>query len=121
MLRNVIHNVTRNVTHSAFRYTTPRGVHTSFGDLKMAILRCANGCSVSSQAGPRHYCTPQNWIGPYTHYELGFPSKGMNITAIRSYAEDPSKPYNTVYGWVPLATITQLINDNGGLLKEVSE
>ena len=83
----------------------------------MPILRCKNGTSVSVQAGPRNYSTPRSSIGPWTHFELGYPSDGMKIDSIRRYAEDPDRPYYTVYGWVPRANIAQLIKDNGGLIE----
>ena len=81
----------------------------------MPVLRCTNGTSVSVQAGSRNYSKPRDDIGPYSKFELGFPSDGMLIDAIRRYPENPDQPYDTVYCWVPRAAIAQLIKDNGGL------
>lgn len=79
-------------------------------------IRCADGFEVSVQASSTHYCTPRNNEGPYTHFELGFPSQEDSL--IQPYAEDPSKPTDTVYSQVPRHTVVMLINKHGGLAQE---
>jgi len=81
----------------------------------MPIIKCNGGLTVSVQASGFHYCTPRNDSGPWTHYELGFPSSRKNLTAIREYAEDPKDLTGTVYPYVPKLKVKQLIRDNGGL------
>jgi hypothetical protein len=81
----------------------------------VAVIKCKNGLSVSVQASSTHYCTPRRDYGPYTHYELGFPS-AHNLGTIRKYAEDETNLTGTVYGWVPKSVVNQLIRDNGGLV-----
>jgi hypothetical protein len=82
-----------------------------------------NGGDISVQASRFHYSTPRDDQGPYTHVELGYPSRGTKITdSFLKYAEDSSRydggdfdPYNTVYGYVPLSVIKELIDANGGI------
>lgn len=87
------------------------GIYTSVRCPAPAI-RCADGFEVSVQASSTHYCTPRNNEGPYTHFELGFPSQEDSL--IQPYAEDPSRPTDTVYSQVPRHTVVMLINKHGG-------
>lgn len=81
-------------------------------------VHCADGFSVSVQANSSAYCTPRNLTGPYTHVELGFPS--LNDELIASWAEDPEKLTETVYGQVPVEIALELINKHGGARKEAA-
>lgn len=36
---------------------------------------CSDGFSVSIQASSFHYCVPRNNTGPYSHFEIRFPSE----------------------------------------------
>jgi hypothetical protein len=72
-------------------------------------LTLPDGGTLSVQAGHRYYCTPRLDNQPaYTHVEVGFPSR--KIDALMPYAEMPTRPTRTVYGWVPVEIINQLIN-----------
>lgn len=62
---------------------------------------------MSIQASSVHYCTPKNDIGPYTSFEIGFPSE--RIEDLMPYAEDADNPTETVYGRVPAAVIDKII------------
>jgi len=75
-------------------------------------LHCADLFSVSIQAGDGKYCTPRNDCGPYTAVELGYPS--AHDPMLDGYAEDPSRPTDTVYGWVPVGVVRDLIVKHGG-------
>jgi hypothetical protein len=77
-------------------------------------LVCRSGLKMSVQASETHYCTPRNNLGPWTHFEIGFPSE--EVAALLPYAEEPGNPTGTVYGWVPAEVIEQVIADNGGLV-----
>jgi hypothetical protein len=77
-----------------------------------AIL-CKDGFKFSVQASSFHYCSPRNNIGPYSHVEVGYPSQ-TPIPEIMEYAEDASKPTQTVYGYVPVELVQKLIDAHGG-------
>jgi hypothetical protein len=82
-----------------------------------------NGGSVSVQASHTHYCEPRNDEGPYSEMELGFPSQGTEIPQSLLNYEETSQggkgegfnPYETVYGYVPVDVIKELVDANGGI------
>lgn len=94
----------------------------------MQVLRpkvvCNDGFSISIQASETHYCEPrQSKISNYKSVELGFPSAEEEL--ISDYAEDDDLT-NTVYGWVPVEIVDQLLEKHGGIdylatLKNFSE
>lgn len=77
------------------------------------ILKLNSGLSLSVQASKYHYCSPRNDKGPYHSVEIGFPSKKVDKLLI--YAEDIDNPTKTVYGYVPVYLLIEIINDNGGI------
>ena len=77
-----------------------------------AIAVCADGFSVSIQASSRNYCSPRNDDGPYLSVELGYPSASDPI--ILPYAENPDKPTDTVYGYVPSSVVLECLESHGG-------
>lgn len=80
-------------------------------------LRCADGYEVSIQASEGHYCEPRaSHAWPYQRFELGFPT--VADEDIMEYAEEPARPTNTVYGFVPVAAVLLVITKHGGPDKE---
>ena len=76
---------------------------------------CADGFRMSVQANDRGaYCTPRYKPGPYSAVEVGYPS--CCDRDLIPYAEDPSKPTKTVYGWVPSSIIMKIIAKRGGMI-----
>lgn len=76
-------------------------------------VTCQNGLNLSVQASFTHYCEPRNDEGPYTHVEVGYPNR--KVEALMEYAESPTRPTDTVYAFVPVALVEQVILENGGL------
>lgn len=76
---------------------------------------CADGASVSIQAGGGVYCTPRDNHGPYTHIEAGFPSVEPPASWC-VYAEDASDLCGTVYGYMPYGCVDEFINIHGGMV-----
>lgn len=76
-------------------------------------LYCRKNLGLSIQASKTHYCSPRDDEGPYTHVEVGFPSRV--IEKLRPYAEDPKRMTKSVYGWVPLGLLAEIIDEYGGL------
>ena len=72
-----------------------------------------SGLSLSVQASSYHYCEPRSDSGPYSSFEIGFPSE--KIDKIMEYAEDPESPTATVYGYVPSQVVLEIIQDNQGI------
>ena len=77
-------------------------------------IRCADGFTMSVQASNRSYSTPRDDVGPYTAAEVGFPSSYDFY--LQEYAEDPDRPTETVYGWVPAHVIRMCIEGHGGMV-----
>lgn len=75
---------------------------------------CADGFKMSVQASEFHYCTPRDSIGPWHSVEVGFPSE--RVDAFMEYIDggEDTDPTSTVYGYVPLAKVAQVIADHGG-------
>ena len=69
-------------------------------------IQCNDGFSVSVQASEFHYCMPRNDKG------LGFPSEREEL--IIKWAENDDIPKETVYGWVPVSVLLELIEKRGG-------
>lgn len=77
-------------------------------------ITCKDGFSLSVQATHGSYCSPRNNIGPWYEVEVGFPSEIPSL--IMDYCEDTSNPTKTVYGYVPIELVEELISEHGGQL-----
>lgn len=86
--------------------------HKTEGFRCVAALVCKDGFTFSVQASASHYCTPREDAGPHTHFEVGYPSAVE--PALLPYAEDDTKPTETVYAWVPADIIDDIILKHGG-------
>jgi hypothetical protein len=75
-------------------------------------IQCRDGFSLSVQASHGAYCSPRTNIGPWHSVEVGFPSE--TPSGILTYAEEPERPTETVYGYVPIEMVEQLIQSHGG-------
>ena len=76
---------------------------------------CADGFTMSVQAHQGAYCEPRVSGAPkYTHVEVGFPSEREDL--LMQFAEEPDKPTQTVYGWVPVQTVTNVLAKHGGIV-----
>lgn len=75
-------------------------------------VTCRDEYSVSVQASEGSYCEPRDDYGPYTAVELGFPNRPDPM--LDGYAEDKSNLMDTVYGWVPVGVVRDLIVKHGG-------
>jgi hypothetical protein len=76
---------------------------------------CADGFTMSVQASVWNYCQPQeNGADKYDLVEVGFPSAMEPM--LMSYAETPENPTDTVYAYVPVDTVTNIIVRHGGMI-----
>ena len=75
-------------------------------------ITCKDGFSLSVQATHGAYCSPRRNEGPWHEVEVGFPSAPPELIAHR--AENPDKLTDTVYGYVDINLVEQLIALHGG-------
>lgn len=87
------------------------------GQLKtIPRLRFANGQSMSVQASEFHRCSPRSQRGPYTHVEVGYPSEPFPQLMGYIQIEEGISPCKSVYNFVPIEVVMDIIVENGGLL-----
>lgn len=77
-------------------------------------VRCADGYTVSVQAGYGIYSIPRRDAESYTKVELGYPSR-MDKSIIE-YAATPGSPTNTIYAYVPVEEVDDLLKRHGGIV-----
>ena len=81
------------------------------------VITCADGFKMSVQASSSHYCSPRDNEGPYVSVEIGFPSE--RVEEFMDYIDgnrDDTDPTTTVYGWVPVHVVVEVIDQHGGLV-----
>lgn len=86
--------------------------HRNFWDAPRIV--CQDGFSMSIQASEFHYCTPRvTGAFPYSSIEIGFPSR--RIPEAHEYAEEPKRHTKTVFGYVPVEIVNEIIRKHGGV------
>lgn len=76
-------------------------------------VECADGFKMSVQASAFHYCSPRDSNGPWCAVEVGFPSE--RVEQFMPFIDGgDSDPTDTVYGYVPLSTVAEVIAAHGG-------
>lgn len=99
------------------RKTQPKVLDFGYGPVQIGFrprVECNDGYSVSIQASSSHYCDPRrDNLTEYTEVELGYPNMADNLIA--DYAEDPDDLCNTVYGYVPIEAVDELLAKHGGI------
>tara|TARA_Y100000310_G_scaffold206005_1_gene206364 strand:+ start:11299 stop:11556 length:258 start_codon:yes stop_codon:yes gene_type:complete len=71
---------------------------------------------MSVQAHESSYCTPRvSNAEKYTAVEVGFPNEREPM--LMEWCEDVDDPTGTVYGYVPVQVITDVIVKHGGLVE----
>lgn len=84
------------------------------GNMVRPRVKCADGYTVSVQAGYGCYSTPERFSYYFTHVELGYPSEPDE--ELIPYAEDPEEPTGTVYGHVPVELVDFITTKHGGIV-----
>jgi len=76
---------------------------------------CADGFTMSVQASAYNYCQPQvRDADRYETVEVGFPTAKEPM--LMPYAETPENPTDTVYAYVPVEVVTNVIVKHGGMV-----
>lgn len=77
---------------------------------------CKDGYSVSVQASRFHCCEPRvDGADKYESVELGFPNREDPL--INAYAEEDGYYTDTVYIYVPVEVVNELIEKHGGIVE----
>ena len=77
---------------------------------------CADGFKMSVQANNSAYCEPRAaGQEKYNLVEVGFPSEKESL--LMPWAESPEDPTGTVYGYVPVDIVSNVIVKHGGLVE----
>lgn len=78
-------------------------------------IACKDGFIMSVQASQYHYCLPRaDHAYPYFSVEIGYPSAVDDL--ILEYAEDQKHPTDTVYPYVPIDVVNQVVDKHGGIV-----
>ena len=76
---------------------------------------CADGFSISIQAGNGKYCFPRyDRAQKYSQLELGYPNRPCPF--IYEYAEDKEDYTETIYPYVPAKIVDAMIRGHGGIV-----
>ena len=77
---------------------------------------CADGFRMSVQGHEGAYCEPRlNSQKKYNLVEIGFPSAEEPL--IMPWVEDETNPTDTIYGYVPVDIVTNVIVKHGGMVE----
>ena len=82
-------------------------------------IHCADGFNLSVQASRGHYCSPRQNTGPWHEVEVGMPSERVGaFMGFMDGDEEREDPTDAVYGYVPLKTVDEVIDQHGGIKQE---
>lgn len=93
-----------------------------YGKLLLKVVRpravCDDGYSISIQANEYTYCMPRvHDAEEYESVELGYPSQEDEL--INDYADCDEDYTKTVYGYVPVEVVNELIEKHGGITRVI--
>ena len=78
------------------------------------LVVCNDGFTMSVQVGRGLYCSPRIDESDYYHeVEVDYPSEREEL--LMPYVEDETIPTNTVYGYVPIEVVNEVIRKHGGI------
>jgi len=131
-MTNVITSAAAIVAEINRRFSA-RKVEPRYGYVtQLPRLRCPDGFNVSVQASSTHYSSPRRDDGPYSKVECGYPSAPMPTlyqwSEVRydyddeaeegSRHSDGAQVTDTVWPYVPITAVAEVIASHGGLLPE---
>ena len=80
-------------------------------------VMCANGRTVSVQAGSCHYCTPRQNKGPWEDVEIMF-MDGEVPELVHEWAEPSGDGFSGVCGYIPVEKVREVIALFGGVSRD---
>lgn len=87
---------------------------------QVPLIYCMDGTTLSVQTGQNLYCSPREDYGPWTAVEVGFPSRGFAQLMPYIDGDEDTDPTQTVYGYVPIHIVEEVIESCGGICWEVT-
>lgn len=109
---DVLRNAERDVEYMCGSYMTRIRID-GFTNI-FPRMECADGFSMSVQGHYGGYSTPRDdFAESYSLVEVGFPSAVEDL--LMPYCGDADNPTETVYGYVPISVIEEVISKHGGL------
>ena len=73
---------------------------------------CADGFTISIQHSNVHHCSKED--NNFNFLELGYPSRVCG--SLMEYAENSDDPLETIYTYVPLELIEEIVKSHGGII-----
>jgi len=74
-----------------------------------------NGLEIAIQAGELFCCSPRDNYGPWELVEINYINR--RIEKLTAYADDAENIEDTIYRWVPVDLIDEIVEENGGIKK----
>ena len=102
-----------NRFHKTFRELKHKGLDIQTLRVFRNLI-CRDGFSFSLQAGPAHYSEPKAIAEKYDAWEIGYPSEVEPLWL--DWQEPGHGPTESVYGWVPVGVVTNVIAKHGGMI-----
>lgn len=81
---------------------------------------CMDGNSLSVQAGEHNYSNPRENFGPYYKVEVGYPSQRFEPLMPYIDGDANTDPTSTVYGYVPIEIVQDIVDQCGGICVELT-
>jgi len=75
---------------------------------------CADGFSISIQAGSGKYSLPRGGASKFTELELGYPNRPCPF--IHKWAENQEDYTESIYPYVPAKVVDAMIKGHGGIV-----
>lgn len=88
----------------------------AFGFYTRPRIHCKDGFIFSVQGSDGHYCSPRTNSKEFSAMEIGYPNQVEEL--ILDFAEDRDNPTETVYGYVDVEIIQEVIDKHGGIDEE---
>lgn len=76
-------------------------------------ITCSDGFKMSVQGNEMAYSIPKKTGTEFDAMEIGFPSEQEDL--ILEFAQNPSDPTGTIYGFIPIDLIELIIEKHGGI------
>jgi len=78
---------------------------------------CNDGFRMSVQGGTEgHYCIPRKHCNQYDCVEVGYLE--TKEESLFPYADDVENPADSVYGFVPIEVVEEIVKRHGGIKEE---
>lgn len=105
----------RNIGEQFYKWLVDTYVHGNDFHFVRPRIICRDGFSMSVQGGSYSYSNPRDFGTVYNEMEIGFPSDEEIL--LSDYKEGDNLDVRSVFGYVPVEVIIQIIKKHGGFKK----